>query len=126
MATPRLRILIAEDEDINVLIAQHILGKMGLEVVSVENGEQAIEKVSQEKFHLILMDVEMPVMDGLEATARIREHPNGKETPIIALTAHSLPEKIEEIKNAGIEDVLLKPIEEKNFRPILEKYIPGN
>lgn len=124
MTLPKLRILIAEDEEINVLIARHILGKMGHELISVENGEQAVEKVTGESFHLILMDVEMPVMDGLEATKLIRQSPNGKHTPIIALTAHSLPEKIDEIRKAGMDDVLIKPFEEKNFLPILEKYIP--
>ncbi|MCI4667852.1 MAG: response regulator [Bacteroidia bacterium] len=123
MALPTPKILIAEDEEVNVMIAQHILKKLGFETVAVENGEKAVKEVQKEQFLLILMDVEMPFMDGLEATSIIRKHPNGKQTPIIALTAHSLPEKIAQIKAAGMDDVLIKPFEENSFRPILEKYI---
>ncbi|MEO0900102.1 MAG: response regulator [Bacteroidota bacterium] len=117
------RILIAEDEEINVMIAQHILSKMGFESVSVDNGESAVDMVKHETFQLILMDIEMPVMDGLEATPLIRQHPNGLNVPIIALTAHSLPEKLEQVKKVGMNDYLIKPFQEETFRPILEKYL---
>jgi len=125
MSKAPIRILIVEDEEVNVMIAQHILQKMGMESVAVDNGEAAIQRVREETFHLILMDIEMPLMDGLEATAHIRKESLGAHVPIIALTAHSLPEKLDEVREAGMDDVLIKPFQEETFLPILKKYLKG-
>ena len=105
------------------MIAQHILGKEGFIVSTVNNGEEAIDIVKKELFDLILMDIEMPIMDGLEATPIIRGMENGKNIPIIALTAHSMPEKIEEFKVAGLDDHIIKPFDGTKFRSISDKYL---
>lgn len=117
------RILVVEDDEINLLIAEHILGKAGYLVSKVNNGEEAIEIMKQETFDLILMDIEMPIMDGIEATPVIRKLENGRSIPIIALTAHSMPEKIEEFKSAGLDDYIIKPFDGDKFRVISEKYL---
>ena len=117
------KILVVEDDEVNLMIARHILGKEGFEVSTVNNGEEAIDIVQRELFDLILMDIEMPIMDGLEATPIIRELANGKNIPIIALTAHSMPEKIEQFKGAGLDDHIIKPFDGNKFKVISDKYL---
>src|SRR5688572_18184829 len=87
---PPLRVLLAEDNATNQKLAVCLLEKHGHSVVVVENGEKAVEAVGRGMFDLILMDVQMPIMDGLEATAAIREQQRGTgvRTPIVALTAN--------------------------------------
>ena len=116
-------ILVVEDDDINLMIAEHILGKEGYIVSSANNGEEAIEMVSQGVYDLILMDIEMPIMGGLEATPLIRQLDVGKDIPIIALTAHSIPEKLQEFTAAGMNDFIIKPFDGKKFQSISEKYL---
>jgi CheY-like chemotaxis protein len=123
MNTPGKKILIVEDDDVNLLIAEHLLRKAGHEVVSADNGEAAVEAVQNSRFDLILMDIEMPIMDGLEATPLIRALPGGAGVPIIALTAHTIPEKLAEIHQAGMNDYLIKPFELPKFEKLAEKYI---
>lgn len=123
MSNTGRRILVVEDDEVNLMIAEHILGRAGYEVSTVNNGEEAIEIVNRESFDLILMDIEMPIMDGIEATPRLREIPNGNGVPIIALTAHSMPEKLEEFKTAGMNDYIIKPFDGKKFQVIEDKYL---
>lgn len=117
------RILVVEDDEVNLMIAEHILGKAGFTVSTVNNGEEAIEIVSKEQFDLILMDIEMPIMDGVEATPIIRQSSNGAEIPIIALTAHSMQEKLDEFKAAGMNDYIIKPFDGTKFQQIVDKYL---
>ncbi|MEO0581980.1 MAG: response regulator [Bacteroidota bacterium] len=117
------RVLVAEDEEINLVIATHILNRAGYQVVPVDNGEAAIEAIRREKFDLVLMDIEMPIMDGLEAIPHIRELPNGSTIPIVALTAHSLPEKLQQIQEVGGNDYLLKPFDEDKLQQIIDRYL---
>ena len=114
-----------EDDEVNLMIAEHILGKEGYVVSSVNNGEEAIDIISREAFDLVLMDIEMPIMDGLEATPIIRQMTNGQHVPIIALTAHSVPEKIEEFQHAGLDDHIIKPFDGAKFKVISDKYLNG-
>ena len=123
MAEFAKKILVVEDDDVNLMIADYVLGKAGFSVVAVDNGEAAVEMASKERFDLILMDIEMPIMSGLEATPLIRQLPNGKDIPIIALTAHSMEEKLEEFKSAGIDDCLIKPFDKEKFQIIANKYL---
>ncbi|MDW3649442.1 MAG: response regulator [Bacteroidia bacterium] len=116
------KILVVEDDEVNLMIAEHILGKEGHSVKSAINGEQAINYVQDESFDLILMDIEMPIMGGLEATPIIREMQNGKAIPIIALTAHSIPEKLEEFMHAGMNGYIIKPFDGTKFQKVSEKY----
>lgn len=123
MATYSHKILVVEDDEVNLMIAEHVLSKAGFEVVGVQNGVEAVERVRDELFDLIFMDIEMPIMDGLEATPKIRELANGHSVPIIALTAHSIPEKINQFEQAGMNDHIIKPIDLHKVQVIAGKYL---
>ncbi len=113
-----LRVLLAEDNLINQKVAQRMIEKMGHSVVVVENGHLVVDAAAKQPFDLILMDVQMPQMDGLEATARIREAerrdtdagPGAPHIPIIALTAHAMQGDIDECLRAGMDGYISKPI----------------
>jgi two-component system sensor histidine kinase/response regulator len=109
------RILLVDDNEINLLIATEVLGSAGLHVTSVENGEQAVQRVRDEPFDLVLMDMQMPVMDGLQATRAIRRMPGRAHLPIIAMTANALPADRQRCLDAGMDDVLTKPIEPEHL-----------
>jgi len=123
MSTLPKNILIVEDDEVNLMIAEHTLSKAGYRVSSANNGEQAIRMITEHAFDLILMDIEMPLMDGLEATPVIRAISHAREVPIIALTAHTIPEKLAEIREAGMDDYLIKPLELAKFEVIAQKYL---
>ncbi len=112
-----LRVLLAEDEPVSRLMASRLLRKHGHEVVAVENGEQALKALQAGHFDLVLMDVQMPRMDGLEATRRIRRGhgidgpPSDTCVPIVALTAFVSEEDRARCKEAGMNDFLPKPLE---------------
>ena len=107
-----LRILVAEDTPFNQKFILRLLGSWGYEGVIAENGRKALEAVSQDKFDLVLMDVQMPEMDGLEATKAIREaeKQTGRHVPIIALTAHAMKGDRERCLEAGMDEYVSKPI----------------
>ena len=107
-----LRILIAEDNAVNVLILEKTLEEYGCEFVSTGNGIEALQTYRSERFDLILMDVQMPEMDGIAATQRIRyeEINTGRHSPIIALTAHAQQGDRERCLAAGMDDYLPKPV----------------
>lgn len=109
----RLRILLAEDNQVNRRLVELLMERQGHEVVSVENGRQAVEKAAQEHFDLILMDVQMPDMDGLEATRQIRalERAVGGHKPILALTANAMRGDEEVCLKAGMDGYIPKPFE---------------
>lgn len=123
MSEQKRTVLVVEDDEVNLMIAEHVLRREGYEVVKAHNGEEAIICVQDTRFDLIFMDIEMPIMDGLEATPRIRQLENGKDVPIIALTAHSIPEKITEFAQAGMNSHLIKPFDAQKLRSIAEKYL---
>lgn len=125
MSIKNQKILVVEDDEVSLIVAEHILTKEGYAVRKVDNGEEAIEIVRRERFDLILMDIEMPIMSGLEATPLIREHPHGQDVPIVALTAHSTPEKLQEFQAAGIDDYVLKPLDAIKLQLIADKYLNG-
>jgi PAS domain S-box-containing protein len=107
-----LRILLAEDNPINQKVAGLMLGELGQSVMIVGNGKEALDALAMENFDLILMDVQMPVMDGFEATASIRawEHAKGEHTPIIAMTANVLREDQALCLEKGMDGYIAKPI----------------
>jgi CheY-like chemotaxis protein len=123
MEPRKVKILLVEDDEVNLLIAEHILGKGGYEVLTAVNGEEAVALARKEPFDLILMDIEMPVMDGMEATALIRQGGSEARVPIIALTAHSLPEKLEEFKAAGMDGYIVKPFDSEKFAEVAQRYL---
>jgi signal transduction histidine kinase len=109
----RARALLAEDNATNRLVMTAMLASLGFDVVTVENGADAVGAASSGDFALIVMDIQMPVMDGEEATERIRAMKGGRgRTPIIAVTAHALPGDDVRFKAAGADAVLNKPIEQ--------------
>lgn len=120
--TKNNHILVAEDYAVNQEIITPVLEKCGYHVTIVENGQKAVEAVQQGHYDLVLMDVQMPVMDGLEATARIRNLENaGKASiPIIALTAHAMPENKAKCIRAGMNDYLSKPLKIKELIKAIE------
>lgn len=109
----KLRILLAEDNIINQKVASGILQREGYEVTIVNNGLEAVEALENQTFCVVLMDVQMPMMDGLEATSviRQREKASGRRVPIIALTAHAMKEDRERCLSAGMDDYTTKPID---------------
>jgi CheY-like chemotaxis protein len=116
-----LTILLAEDNPINRKLTERFLKLKGWSVIHAGNGEEVIRKYDENKVDIILMDIQMPEMDGYEAAARIRELEanSGKHVPIIALTAHALTNYREKSFASGMDDYLTKPINpEEMFRAI--------
>ena len=112
----KLRILVAEDNAVNQLVAQTILTKAGHEVVVVENGREAVEAVQESGFDIVLMDVQMPEMDGPTATKEIRRLPKpASEICIIALTANAMAGHREEYLSVGMDDYVTKPIDPRQL-----------
>jgi two-component system sensor histidine kinase/response regulator len=111
-SAPSCRVLLVEDNAVNRTIATRLLEKRGHVVVAVENGALAVDITAREHFDVVLMDVQMPVMDGLTATSQIRtrEHTTGVHLPIIAVTAHALDQDRQRCLAAGMDDYLPKPI----------------
>jgi CheY-like chemotaxis protein len=120
LADGRLRILLAEDNEVNQLLALHTLRRHGHVVVMAQDGEEAVDAFTRESFDLILMDVQMPVMGGFDATRRIREMEAAGVTPgeaerpgrvpIIAMTAYAMKGDRESCLDAGMDDYIAKPI----------------
>jgi signal transduction histidine kinase/CheY-like chemotaxis protein len=119
------RVLLAEDEPISGAVTEKLLQQAGVDVTLVENGELAVEELDQGKYQLVLMDVQMPVMDGLAATQeiRIRERRRGGRLPVIALTAHAMQGDRERCLQAGMDDYLSKPINKDQLIDMLLKYL---
>ena len=118
------KILVVEDVELNQFLARHIMESWGCVVQIAENGALALERVSNGDFDLVLMDIQMPVMDGLEATRRIRKLKDDKKSsiPIVALTANAMRGNLEMFIEAGMNDCLAKPFEE----PALFKTVSSN
>ena len=117
------RLLLAEDNPVNQMVATKLLTKQGFEVHAVENGAEALEVLEAETFDIVLMDVQMPGMDGLEATKRIRSQARFNDLPVIALTAHALKGDMEKCLTAGMDDYLTKPIRIREVLSVLRRYL---
>ncbi|MBQ4818998.1 response regulator [Aquimarina sp. MMG016] len=112
-------ILVAEDNKINQLVTKNLLKLIGCDCVMVENGFEAVEALKRQSFDLVLMDINMPVLDGMQATIKIRKFDD--TTPIIALTASELSEVQDECLNAGMNDLLNKPLNKINLKAAILK-----
>jgi CheY-like chemotaxis protein/anti-sigma regulatory factor (Ser/Thr protein kinase) len=121
---PRM-VLLVEDNPTNQRVAQLYLERAGCEVAMAADGREALAALESRRFDIVLMDVQMPVMDGLEATRRIRESERGRRTPIIALTANAMKQQIDECKANGMDDVLPKPIDREQLGAMLDRYAPS-
>ncbi len=119
-----LNILVAEDNLVNQKLAVRLLEKLGHRPIIAANGSIAVETLKHSEFDLVLMDVQMPEMDGFEATRHIREseEQTGKHITIIAMTAYAQPEDREKCLEAGMDDYLSKPINSRELLSLLEKY----
>ncbi len=120
-----VRVLLAEDEPISGAVTERLLQQVGIDVTLVENGKRAIEALDAAKYQVVLMDVQMPEMDGLAATQEIRklERRRGNHLPIIALTAHAMQGDREKCLQAGMDDYLSKPINKDQLVDMLLKYL---
>ncbi|WP_295002781.1 ATP-binding protein [uncultured Dechloromonas sp.] len=123
----RGRVLIAEDNESNLIVARAQLLRMGLEVVVAEDGQQALDILAQETVDAVLMDCQMPVLDGYAATAalRRREAGSGRHLPVIALTANAMRGDRERCEAAGMDDYLAKPYTGEALRAILAHWLPA-
>ncbi|WP_033960980.1 ATP-binding protein [Psychroserpens jangbogonensis] len=119
-----IKILIVEDNKINQMITKKILNKMGLECEIVDNGEDAVEKVKENTYDVVLMDIHMPGISGLEATKIIRTF--DKELTIFALTAVTLEDKMHEFDEAGFDDIISKPFKQEDFEKKLYEVLSEN
>jgi CheY-like chemotaxis protein len=119
-----LHILLAEDNRVNQRVAVSILEKAGHRVTVANNGREALDQWSEQAFDLILMDVQMPEIDGLEATAQIRarEGKTAEHIPIIALTAHAMKGDQERCLAAGMNAYLSKPIHARQLIELVSRY----
>jgi CheY-like chemotaxis protein len=116
-----LKILLAEDNLINQKLAVRVLNKLGYEPELANNGVEVLEKVSQQTYEVILMDVQMPEMDGLEATRLLRQSYPGSGLVIIAMTANAMQGDKEDCLSAGMNDYLSKPLKLETLMSLLEK-----
>lgn len=121
----KYKILLAEDNPINQKVALHLLQKKGHTVVVAENGQEVLEKLKTEDFDLILMDVQMPVMNGFEATQKIREmeKKTGLHIPIVAMTAHAMKGDREKCLESGMDDYVSKPLYPEELYKAIERAI---
>lgn len=125
-STDGFRVLIAEDNSISTKVIRGMLGKLGLQATAVQNGREAVEAVKSGQYDLVLMDCEMPELDGFDAAQLIREweKSRGREPlPIIALTAHILPEHRERSRRAGMNAHIAKPVELAQLREQIDYWV---
>jgi PAS domain S-box-containing protein len=116
-------VLVAEDDAINMMIVQHIINKMGFSLVQAKNGLEAVEKFRHQQLDVVLMDVHMPIMDGIEATKKIRAIEGAvRHTPIIALTADTMKGEKEKCFQAGMDEFLSKPFRQQDITQLLLRY----
>jgi CheY-like chemotaxis protein len=119
-------VLIAEDNEINHAVARALLIKQGLQAAIAHNGREAVEMASAGGYAAILMDCQMPELDGYEATRRIRAAEGARHIPIIALTAHSMPGDRDRCLAAGMDDYLSKPVRAEQLEGAMKRWLPAH
>lgn len=114
-------ILVVEDNPVNQMLARKQLTKLGHRVSVVENGQEALDILANERFDLVLMDMQMPVMDGTEATLQLRAR--GETLPILAMTANAMPEDAQRCLDAGMQAVITKPVKASKLRDTINQHL---
>ena len=120
------RILVAEDNSISTKVIRGMLGKLNLQPDTASNGEEALQAMKAQRYDLVLMDCEMPVLDGFSATQQLRAWEVGNQrtrTPVVALTAHILAEHKERARQAGMDGHMAKPVELSQLRELIEHWV---
>lgn len=117
-----MSVLVAEDNEINMMIVVSLLEKLGVNVLTAANGEEACAIISEREVDLVLMDVQMPILDGFQATQKIRAMDGGASLPIVALTAHAMVGDYDRSIEAGMNDHITKPIDPSELKEILLKW----
>lgn len=116
-------ILVVDDNELNLKLAQQILVASGYEVRAAARGEQAIEMASTRRPDLILLDIRLPDIDGLEVLRRLRSFPEIKNVPIVAMTAQAMPDEVERFVAAGCDGYIQKPISLQAFRAEVQRHL---
>jgi len=118
------RILVVEDQEDNRQILRDLLGNAGYEMVEAENGEEALAAVAREQPDLILMDIQLPIMDGYEATRRIKSDPATKSIPIIVVTSYALSGDEGKAREAGCDAYVTKPYSPRQLLAKVREFLP--
>jgi signal transduction histidine kinase len=120
----RARVLLVEDNPVNQLVAKGMLAKLGCEVIVAAHGGEALKLLEAQSFDMVLMDCNMPVMDGYEASRQIRRSGRWPDLPIVALTANAMSEERERCRAAGMNDYLAKPFRREELKALLDLWVP--
>ncbi|GDY24427.1 histidine kinase [Agarivorans sp. Toyoura001] len=120
-----LRVLAVDDNAANLKLISAMLEELVTEVDTCTNGLEAITKAEENSYNLILMDIQMPILDGISATQKIRENSKNQQTPIIAVTAHALAGEKEQLLGQGVDDYLAKPIDESSLEKLIHRWQPN-
>ena len=119
-----LKILLVEDNQVNQLVATSLLKKLGHQVSQADNGRKALELLAVSDYDLVLMDCQMPVMDGYQATRKIRENPAWKDLPVIAMTANVMQGDRQDCIASGMNDYITKPYNRNELRAVISRWAP--
>ena len=119
----KAKVLLVEDNAVNQMVAKGMLTHLGYQVSCADNGQAALDWLQRAPFDLVLMDCNMPVMDGYEASRSIRENPDWQALPIIALTANALQDDRQRCEQAGMNDYLAKPFKREDLQALLDKWL---
>lgn len=118
-------ILYIEDNEQNLYLVTYILESHGYEVVQARNGQEGIEMAAERRPAVILLDIQLPWMDGYEVLRRLRERPETREIPVVALTSHAMVGDRERTLEAGCDEYIEKPINPDTFMSIIGPFLPG-
>jgi len=117
------KVLLVEDNEINQLVACHLMHEFGIDADVAGDGRAGIEQLRRGRYDLVLMDMLMPVMDGLDATREIRRDAQLRELPVIALTASAMEKDRRACEEAGMDDFVTKPFEPEELRAVLSRWL---
>lgn len=119
-------ILLVEDNPDNMKLVSWILEDENWQYAEATTGEQALTLMNEQPFDLVLLDISLPGIDGKETARRIRSNPDLAEIPIVACTAHAIKQEADEIWQAGVNDIVTKPIDERELIDTIAKYLSAN